>query len=237
MSQWFYAEGNRERRGPLADENIVELLRSGRISAYTLVWREGAGDWQPLHHYAAELGLADVIAAPTTAPPLPPPLQHTPAGTPPASAPVVKPGLSGCAIAGIIAAVGGVILVAIVGILAAIAVPAYQSYTLRSKVSMAVGQLAPLKTEVTDFVARNARCPVNDDDGFGTPSSYAQGAIASVRIGRFDNDHCGLEARLQAPDNAQLDGKALWLDYDAETHVWQCRSDVDDRFLPVHCRG
>ncbi|KRG40920.1 hypothetical protein ARC78_12210 [Stenotrophomonas pictorum JCM 9942] len=235
MSQWFYAEGNRERRGPLTDDNIVELFRSGRIAADTLLWREGAGDWQPLQRYAAELGLHDVIAAPTAAPLLPPPLQQTPAGSAPA--PAVKPGLSGCAIAGIIAAVGGVILVAIVGILAAIALPAYQSYTLRAKASLALGQLAPLKIEISDFVQHNGRCPVNDDEGFRTPGSYAQDAIASVRIGRFDNGHCGLEAQLREPGSPQLDGKALWLDYDTGARTWQCSSDVDDRFLPLHCRS
>lgn len=239
MSQWFYAEGNRERRGPLADENIVGLLRSGRIAADTLLWREGAGDWQPLRYYAVELGLAELIVAqPMTAPlPLPPPLRPPAAAAPSAPTPGAKPGLSGCAIAGIIAAVGGVILLVIVGILAVIALPAYQSYTLRAKASMALGQLAPLKTEISDFVQHHARCPVNGDDGFGAPGSYAQGDIASVRIGRFDNGHCGLEAQLREPGNPQLDGKALWLDYDTGARTWQCSSDVDDRFLPLHCRS
>jgi type IV pilus assembly protein PilA len=240
VSQWFYAEGNRERRGPLSDENLVELFRSGRIALDTLVWRDGASDWQPLDSYATELGL-DVAgtarAATPATPPLPPPLRHIPAGTPSKQGPAVKPGLSGCAIAGIIAVVGGVVLVAIVGILAAIALPAYQSYTVRAKASMALGQLVPLKTEVSDFVQKHDRCPVNDDEGFGAPQHYAQGDIANVRIGRFDNGHCGLEARLQVPGNSQLDGKALWLDYDPGTHAWQCRSDVDDKLLPVNCRG
>ena len=240
MSQWFYAEGNRERRGPLPDENIVELFRSDRIALDTLVWRDGAGDWQPLHTYAAELGLDVTGTAPAVAPvapTLPPPLQYTPVAPASSQGPAVKPGLSGCAIAGIIAAVGGVVLVAIVGILAAIALPAYQAYTVRAKASMALGQLVPLKTEVSDFVQKNDRCPVNDDEGFGAPQHYAQGDIASVRIGRFDNAHCGLEARLQVPGNLQLDGKALWLDYDPDTHAWQCSSDVDDKLLPVNCRG
>ena len=55
MSQWFYAEGNRERRGPLPAASIVELFRSNRIAGDTLVWREGASDWRPLADFAAML--------------------------------------------------------------------------------------------------------------------------------------------------------------------------------------
>lgn len=241
MSQWFYAEGNRERRGPLSDGNIVELFRSGRIALDTLVWREGAGDWQPLHHFATELGLdtaADTVSSAPAAPPLPPPIQqYVPTGASAAPASMAKPGLSGCAIVGIIAVVAGIVLVAIIGILAAIALPAYQSYTLRAKASMAHGQLLPLKTEVAGFAQQHERCPVNGDEGFDTPESYAQGDVASIRIGRFDNGHCGLEARLHVPGSQPLDGKTLWFDYDTATHVWACSSDVDDKYLPLNCRG
>ena len=46
-----------------------------------------------------------------------------------------------------------------------------------------------------------------------------------------------LEARLAAPGAPRLDGKHLRLDYDAGTGHWKCSSEVDDRFLPVNCRG
>jgi len=247
VNQWFYAEANRERRGPLSAENIIELFRSGRIAADTLVWREGAPDWLPLSGFADELGL--VLESPGPAPeapqppampvpPLAPPvLPVAPPATASGQAAPPKKGLSGCAIAGILAAVVGVLLLGLLGILAAIAVPAYQEYVLRSKTAMAYGELIPLKMEVASFVQANDRCPVNEDEGFGSPESYASNALESVRVGRFDNDHCGLEARLKAPDSPQLDGKSLWLDYDTETATWTCSSDVADKNLPMDCRG
>ncbi len=248
MSQWFYAEDNRERRGPLPAENIAELFRSGRIAADTLVWREGAPDWQPLSTFANELGLE--LESPGAAPegPQPPAMPIAPPPAPPAppmaapavtTAPAVPPrqGLSGCAIAGIIVAVVGLVLVALLGILAAIAVPTYQEYVQRSRTAMAYGQLIPLKLDVAGFVHANDRCPVNGDEGFGSPESYASSAVASVRIGRFDNGHCGLEARLLAPNASAVDGKTLWLDYDTETAAWECSSDVADKYLPLDCRG
>jgi GYF domain 2 len=45
---WFYAEGNRQN-GPVSDSQLEELLRSGKISSSTLVWREGMSQWQPLN--------------------------------------------------------------------------------------------------------------------------------------------------------------------------------------------
>ncbi|PZU27727.1 MAG: pilus assembly protein PilA [Stenotrophomonas sp.] len=237
MSQWFYAEGNRERRGPISDEDITQLFQSRRIDEDTLVWREGAGDWRPLREFAGELVL-DLqnpvsASAPPVPPSLPPGLQtiHT------TSAAAPRQGLSGCAIAGIIAAVVGVILIAILAILAAIAMPAYQQYVMRSKTTMVSGQLLGLKHQVAEFVAANQRCPINDDEGFGTPESYASGDVAQVHVGRFEEGHCGLEAFLRVPSHSQLDGKSIWLDYDMQADSWECSSDVDDNYLPIDCRG
>jgi type IV pilus assembly protein PilA len=236
MSQWFYAEGNRERRGPLPAENIAALFRSGRIAGDTLVWREGAGDWRPLRDFAAELGL-DMPAGPApepAVPPLPPQVQHVHVVAP---APAPRPGLSGCAIFGIVAAVGGLMVVAVGGILAAIAVPAYNDYVLRAKVTAAHAQLQPLAADVAHSMTTGGHCPVNGDEGFHSPESYAGGDLAAVRIGRFGNGHCGLEARFHVPGKAALDGKHLWLDYDTQTATWSCSSDVADKHLPAHCRG
>lgn len=78
---------------------------------------------------------------------------------------------------------------------------------------------------------------MNGDSGFGDGRSYASRSVAQVRVGRFDNGHCGLEATLHAPGQAKLDGKTLWLDYDVQAAVWTCSSELEDRYLPAHCRG
>ncbi|PTN55520.1 pilin [Stenotrophomonas panacihumi] len=238
MSEWYYAEGNRQRIGPLPDENLVELYRSGRIGLDTLVWREGLPQWRPLGDFADELAL------PAPADGQPPPLPF--GATAPAAAAVTPPaasvtpprkGLSGCAIAAIIAGVVGVLGIAVIGILAAIAVPAYQEYVMRAKVATGYAGIAALRTEVAEFQATEKRCPVNGEGNFGTPESYAQSEIGSVRIGRFDNGHCGVEAVFSVPGQARLDGKALWLDLDPESGQWHCSSEIDDKYLPRECRG
>jgi type IV pilus assembly protein PilA len=85
---------------------------------------------------------------------------------------------------------------------------------------------------------RPARCcPVNDDEGFQPAEGYAAGAVGAVRIGRFDNGHCGVEAELTVPGSTSLDGKLLWLDYDGEQQHWTCSGEPDDTYLPLDCRG
>ena len=55
------------------------------------------------------------------------------------------------------------IVVAIVGILAAIALPAYQDYVIRSKMSEAVAALAACKTSVSEYVSTKTAWPTDAD--------------------------------------------------------------------------
>ncbi|MDL5367906.1 GYF domain-containing protein [Xanthomonas sp. NCPPB 2654] len=229
MSAWYYADAARHRHGPLSTAELRERVRDGLLERTTLVWREGMPEWQPLQALAAELGLPAVA----TPPPLPPP---PPVATATAVA-APRAGLSGCGIGAIVAIVLGLVLVAVLGILAAIAMPAYRDYTLRAHARTAIDGLDLLKGEVVAFAAQQGRCPVNGDPGFDAAQDYASEFVKQVRIGRFDNGHCGLEATLHAPGKDKLDGKALWLDYDAQAAAWNCSSELDDRYLPAHCRG
>src|SRR5207248_1656111 len=63
------------------------------------------------------------------------------------------------------------IVVAIVGILAAIAIPAYQDYVARSKVSEAMATLGACKTSVTEYIQVNAG---------SAPNTLAKGGCSSV---------------------------------------------------------
>ena len=55
------------------------------------------------------------------------------------------------------------IVVAIVGILAAIALPAYQDYVIRSKMSEAVAAAAACKTSISEYVSTKNAWPTNAD--------------------------------------------------------------------------
>ena len=54
------------------------------------------------------------------------------------------------------------IVVAIVGILAAIALPAYQDYIIRSKMSEGVAAVAACKTSISEYVSTKNALPADD---------------------------------------------------------------------------
>ena len=229
MSDWYYSAGNDQRKGPLSTDDLIAQFRHGQIGLDTLVWRDGQAQWQRLADFAAELGLAG-DAGGTLPPPLPPRPTFTPqpAATPP------KSGMSGCLIAVIVVAV---LAVPVVGILAAIALPAYNDYTLRAKVATALPVAEPIKPILVEYLSREQSCPSNDNAGFGAPESYASGTVASISFGQFESDLCGMELMLTVPGKPALDGKAVWLEYDPSDSSWQCSSEIDDKYLPTQCRG
>jgi type IV pilus assembly protein PilA len=74
------------------------------------------------------------------------------------------------------------IVVAIVGILAAIALPAYQDYVVRSKVSEAEAALAACKTSVAEYVSTHSNFPadLNASGCSNQSTQYVNGASATI---------------------------------------------------------
>ncbi len=44
--EWYYAQ-NEERRGPVPEAELLQLVRAGAVQPSTLVWRSGMSEWQP----------------------------------------------------------------------------------------------------------------------------------------------------------------------------------------------
>lgn len=242
MNEWFHAEGNR-RSGPVTTDELVALFRQGRLTLDTLVWRQGLPDWQPLGSVAGELGLA---AGPrqggidTVTPPPVPSIPPEPAPVPPAAMamPPMHParkGLSGCALTAIIGGVLLLVMIPVCAILAAIALPAYNDYMIRAKVSEAIVALQPLKSRVEEFSAQHHRCPASTDPGFPARGQFTGHGLSSVQLGTFENHHCGIEATL-AIGKAKVDGDLLWLEFDPDAGGWTCSGETGDRYLPTACR-
>lgn len=72
------------------------------------------------------------------------------------------------------------IVVAIIGILAAVAVPQYNEYTKKSKLSNAVNVAEPLKTAIGMYYQENSAFPTADDDWTGLGLSAAPSATKYV---------------------------------------------------------
>lgn len=63
MSQWYYADAQRERHGPVEADVLRDKFRRNELDLGSLVWREGMSQWQPLSAMAEELQLLVPAAA------------------------------------------------------------------------------------------------------------------------------------------------------------------------------
>lgn len=177
MTDWYYHEPGQGRVGPLTAEEMRRRYRERRIVRDTLAWHEGLREWQPLERLIEELGLTGVEPDLSRPPPPPPPRPAAATASHAArpAMPVEPPpsNRSGCIVAAIVIGVGGLILL---GILAAIALPAYQDYVKRAKAAQ-TGQTDPTATQ-----AAPARTSAFDAENMETTDALARELIvASMR--------------------------------------------------------
>ncbi|MEO0576856.1 MAG: pilin [Pseudomonadota bacterium] len=125
----------------------------------------------------------------------------------------------------------------VVGIAAAVAIPAYQDYQMRAKVAGALSLAAATKTEVAEFVLTNNRLPGEDDvDRMNTfRTGVADSLEASVTV---QPDSGAIVVRMTGRATP-LNGRSLVLTpqlYDGVIVEWTCSSDAEPRYLPASCR-
>src|SRR5687767_10749795 len=146
------------------------------------------------------------------------------------------------------------IVVAIIGILAAVALPAYQEYTVRAKMSEVILAASACRTNVQESIenASGATLPAADADTWGCPigasaeTKYVQelhiantGKITVTARG-IKSDVNGLVVTLMPMSS----DSAVFTNADARVKVfkWRCGSTTDlttipAKYLPASCRG
>ncbi len=139
------------------------------------------------------------------------------------------------------------IVIAIIGILAAIAIPQYQNYIAKSQVSRVMGETGNLKTAVEDCMNNGRTSAVINN---GTPANATTcelGATASNLLGAATTKTAGfpittIDANGTASIVATFGNNAAstlatktltWSR--ANTGTWTCGTNVDQKYAPAGC--
>jgi type IV pilus assembly protein PilA len=136
------------------------------------------------------------------------------------------------------------IVVAIIGILAAIALPAYQDYTIRTKVTEGLSLAGGAKLAVADSYTSVGALPAdNAAAGLPTPANIASKYVKSVTVANgVISIIYGNTGTLGG--NPVMDGKTVTLTPDVTTHTgavtWTCAIGGDTtryKYMPAECRN
>lgn len=152
----------------------------------------------------------------------------------PAAAPPLQTGMPGWAIALVVIA-GGFLLVPVVAILLALAIPAYQGHAVRAEVSQGVQMTRRARALVGEYIGKRGTLPGNNADlGLPLPEKIRARYVTSVRVagGKVVVTY-GNEA------SPAIRGGHLVVSPvgNAAMLRWRCSSpDIDPRYLPRHCQ-
>ena len=132
------------------------------------------------------------------------------------------------------------IVVAIIAILAAIAIPAYQNYLIRSQVSEGAVLTDGAKTALSEYYSNTGKFPsTNASAGLATSTSITGKYISKVDIG-------AVPGIIQATFNSSTANAAIQTKVFALSAItssgsisWNCKgvkTTVDPKYLPSSCR-
>ena len=149
------------------------------------------------------------------------------------------------------------IVVAIIGILAAIAIPAYQDYTIRAQITEGLNLASDMKAAVAESFAQTGAWPANNNTvGISTVAGTKSGKYVSdvqINTGSIVITFGGVQA------NSNINGKALVLQPTTSPNgdvIWNCgykaaigstspaagavaatATNVTPKYLPASCRA
>ena len=128
------------------------------------------------------------------------------------------------------------IVVSIIGILASIAIPAYQNYIIRAQIAEGLALSDPVKVAVADFNDQTGAFPANNSDAtLGPPTNYTGSYVNSISVtGAVISIQYGNGA------NAQINGETVTITAVSNpgSLEWVCATGgtISETYLPKSCR-
>lgn len=132
------------------------------------------------------------------------------------------------------------IVVAIVGILAAVALPAYQDYTVRARVTEAIGFVASARTAVSEHVISNGAWPA-DNSAAGLATNITSPVVGSLVVAPSGTNG-SITVTLASTGNLGAAAGKKFTFTGATTAggnvTWTCApDDIDSKYMPSSCRN
>ncbi|MGQ0656498.1 MAG: pilin [Chromatiales bacterium] len=131
------------------------------------------------------------------------------------------------------------IVVAIIGILAAIAIPAYNDYTIRAKVTEAVTGMSAAKTAVSEFFVSQGSMPANITAAGFSGSIFSQ-YLRTLTYARVGATAATITAAVSGTisTNVPAASTVLLRASGSQTRVhWDCQpGSLATKFTPADCR-
>jgi Tfp pilus assembly major pilin PilA len=144
--------------------------------------------------------------------------------------------------------VGGFFLAtAFIGILAAIAIPAYQDYTIRAQIAEGLNLAVPLKAEIAEYYAQRGSWPEQSDLTQELPSGQyvsgieVQGGSIVISYGAKANSNIQNQRLVLSPA-LDMQDNISWICGNGDVKPGVRRADgpygseVPDKYLPMACR-
>ncbi len=122
------------------------------------------------------------------------------------------------------------IVVAIIAILAAIAIPAYQDYVVRSQAASALAEITPGKVGFEQAI-NEGKTPDTDPAAAGFIGVGEETSYCAVEIVGGNAIQC----TTQGGNATKFNGKTVTWTRTADTGLWACTSNLDPKYKPGKC--
>lgn len=123
------------------------------------------------------------------------------------------------------------IVIAIIGILMAYAIPAYKDYTIRTKLGEGIAMSAAAKVAVSEYVISEGVLPTSNASA-GLAATISGDNVADVQVGAAGV----ITVTYSAPTEIASSNVTLTPSTTPGSIVWTCASTAANQYVPASCR-
>jgi type IV pilus assembly protein PilA len=127
------------------------------------------------------------------------------------------------------------IIIAVIGILTVILIPAYDVYTSRAQVAEAISLLRAMKTPITEHYAVTGRMPeIYELYGVNPEGEY----VKEIRKDQLSSNKYVATMKDSGSVNPSIASMDVEFTFDTDTGAWKCSGPSDKQnYLPAECRS